>query len=299
MSRFVISATKLGSSVVPGNASASYTPGTQTIRPNIDGQLYPYWVGSIASSPVVSVRSHAVAEVLGALGLTGVSIASLTGGVQYNADKQAAVARAGNGSHFTAAYTTGIAFPTSISAGTSGLATVGYELHAISSDGTDPVTLSKAGNALSYTALSNAYTIGKISINGTDLVGVTSVTINFGISVGKRQADGYAFPTFAAVDTITPTIQIGIEDIAQVNDLTNLGLAQTSSDSIVYLRRVSNEGAPSADSSAHHLSFTVDAGLITSSGPSGSLRASTNITITPIHDGTNAPIVYASGVAIS
>ncbi len=124
------------------------------------------------------------------------------------------------------------------------------------------------------------------------------MTFDFGIDIIKHGSSGLVFPLFTGIQTRRPRFTIGTNDITALLDIGLEGTAQTATDSVVYLRKITENGARVADATAEHISFTIDDGMIwvTSMGGSNNSPQAGEIIIQPTFDGTN-PIVVTSTTA--
>jgi hypothetical protein len=114
-------------------------------------------------------------------------------------------------------------------------------------------------------------------------------------------ADGEVWPTEVFIMSRRPSITITSYDVAQINTLGISGLAQSATDSHVYLRKMTENATRTADATAEHIQFSIDDGRahVTNIGASQDAPHVASITLTPTYDGSNAIFVINTAVAIT
>ncbi len=103
--------------------------------------------------------------------------------------------------------------------------------------------------------------------------------------------------------TRQPRITIEVPDMDLAADLGIEGTAQGATDSVIYLRKVDENGARVADDSGtgEHISFTIDAGHIGVKEGSANPNEPATLTLelTPTYDGTNEIFVIDTTAIIA
>ena len=295
-----------------GNSAVSiYGINSSTLNKNVAyriqhaaGIVDPGWISVASIQPTVSIVATELAKILGVTGSQGVCIGTgqtCTSVDFYYAQMGQCAPRLSGTNHFRVSMSQGILVPTQIQASQSETATIGLDFHAVYDGTNDPMTFSASASLPSVAALSEAFTMGKVTRNGSQLSGVQSFTIDFGLKVDKHMADGDLYPTFAGVASADPVISGKGFTLTDLSTMTLGGTAQGSTDSVVYLQACSKNGGLVAAATASHISVTVDDGMLATEGAAGSNNESQQADwfIRPIYDGSNANLAIATGVAIS
>jgi len=282
----------------------SLDPAINRLLLQADGNVYPTYVTVMGQSPVIGFTTSKLAAVLAKCGLTGLAIAADVDepGVECWWHKLAeGGTRAAGSSHLKMTVKKGIIVPRTLNAPIDGHATIAYDTIPTYDGTNDPIVI--AGNqALSGSpGVSEVFTCGKVMINGAQLEGVQNISVDFGIRLTIIKADGLVWPTYVAIIGIQPLITIATVDLGCISTLGLTGAAQGATDSIIYLRKLSEGGTRVADNVAEHISLTIDEGHISvqNANSGGDANATANVEIAPTYDGTNAPIVFNTATTIS
>lgn len=262
-------------------------------------------VATAEMTPVFTVETKAIASALAITGVAGVRITSGNTLSFWLQKCQAGGTRVSASEHVKCVINEGILVPARINARQGAAATLTLTCYAVT-DGTNGPTVYTGSQAYTAPSVSSeVFTIGPAKINGTEVFGVKSLDINFGLNVKTDRGSGSVYPQLVYIVDINPTISFSSTDLAALVTFNSAssptGAAQGATDSVVYLRKMEHDAATYSDASTQHLSFTIDDGKIYCTGFSGSDTGDTmsNIMIQTAFDGTNAPIVVAAGVAIS
>jgi len=298
-------ATLAGSSVLFDQIqSFAISTGIQRIAQSGDGQVNPTYVAVMSQRPVIRFGTSAIATALAACGISGTVIdADVTyPGIEAWFQKlEEGGVRASGSSHLKMTGAQGILVPRSLSASQDGVAMVDFEA-ILTYDGTlDPVVIADNQALEGSPAVGELFTVGPVSINGATIEGIQGITVDFGISVISRAGDGQVWPTYAAIMSRAPSIQIQTTDVVSLATFGLSGTAQGASDSVVYFRKLSEGGTRVADGTAEHVSITVDDGIITVDNLEGSQDgvSGSTVTITPSDDESNAILAVSTAAAIS
>jgi hypothetical protein len=261
-----------------------------------DGQVDPTYVSVLSQAPSLSFESTAAATILGSCGISGMIIdADVTypGLIAWFQKMAEGGVRAAGSSHLKLTMKEGLLVPRTIQASQGGVATISLEA-ALTYDGTnDPIIIADSQALAGTPATAEAFTIGPASINGATLEGIQSLTIDPGISLTVLSGDGQVWPTYAAIQARQPSIRLTSTDVSALSTFGLSGAAQGASDSVVWLRKMSEGAGRVADNVAEHIGFTIDEGMITVQSASASQGgpAMAEVLITPTYDGTAAIIV--------
>lgn len=147
-------------------------------------------------------------------------------------------------------------------------AVISGEVLATQSGATPPIAFDEAATIpTQFPATSVVFTLGKVDLNGTELAGVESVSIDFGVQELVESKDSDVYPTFASVQRIQPTITIRAAHVDLTSLLTEDGTNYAATQVTIYARKRAEGGTYVADATAEHIKLTlgkcrVDTGAI-------------------------------------
>lgn len=291
-----------GAAYIDGIQSAEVSSGLQTLTEGGDGSLYNSFGSLLSAEPRATFTTNDLKAVLDKVSsfdaidsdgthpgvalyaqryLSGGSRSSSSDALEVLFDKGMLVLRSIEMSHRQTA-----------------LATV--EVIGESADGsTSPVTFDEAAALPSAAAtVASAWTLGKVDISGTQLEGVESVSIDFGVDVLVEAKDSDIFPTFVSARRSQPTIRVRCAHIDFTSSLTESGLYDASG-VVLYARKRAEGGTFVADGTAEHISFTLGKCRLDWGSISGDPKM-IEVTITPWNtEGGAAPIAISTTAAIT
>lgn len=266
------------------------------------GAVFTSIMSMIGQAPRATLSTLNIAAALAVVTQTG--YAATGAGVKLYAYKHAADGtRAGASSHKSWTIAKGLVVPRRLSVQQGGEAALDLEIVARSDDGTThPVAIGESVSVPAFTDVER-FTLGPVTIGGVALDSVKSIEVDFGLSLNVDTADGYLYPMFISVGRATPRITIRGVSPQWCKDsgaIAMLGQAATHANTKLYFRKRAANGTFVLDGTAEHVKITT-AGLAyvsnvfsASSGP-----GETEITIAPIFDGTNNPLVISAASAIT
>ena len=265
---------------------------------NGDGLVDPTFVATGSQAPRLSWTSSKVATILGSCGISGLALSSTLTAFFQQITKGGT--RAGASSHIRLTVNEGLVLPRTLNADQ---ASASLSLECIATyDGTNNPIVIAAGQSLTGTpSVTEQFVAGPVSINGTTLNAVQSITIDFGIAETVAAGDGQVWPTFVAIGERRPRITIQSLDVGFLNTTGISGVAQSASDSVIFLRKVAKGATRVADDTAKHISFTIDDGMIITRSVGGSHGSPqmAEIEIIPTYDGSNAIMAIDTTAAIA
>jgi hypothetical protein len=288
---------------LPQVEGQAFNLGAQVQAFSTAGQLFPTFSALMSLAPRLSLSTQGLKAFLDKVTTRGLALA--TGFEMYN-QLVSGVGRGGTLVHQKISIATGLLLPRSISVRHGGIAQLGFDVIGVNAGGTVcPVLITESMALPVDTGVAALHTLGPVKINGVELEGVESVTIDFGISEFVVSSNGLIYPRLAGVTGVAPRVSVSCKDSAALAAFvvaTVPGpLAQGATDSVIFLRKKSNDGGNVADATAEHISFTIDQGLWVPGSKNGSHpgELSTTIECQPTFDGTNEPLVMSTVAAIT
>jgi hypothetical protein len=280
----------LGAAQLGGVTDVVVSSGENVLRPLSDGAIDPFLAMLQDLQASISVTSF---DIKAALDITG--FASVAGAVEaYDAVIGVDGVKAANGAvKYNAAAAT--IFPRSLNVAQSEAAQITLEAIVSGSDMT--VGVSQALSA--YTALGNNkfWGLGPVSVNGTAMAGVASISINFGIEPFILRADGAITPQAVSITSRVPEITITTyPDTAWATFGNSVALNNTAGLEF-YLRKRTAIGYV-ADGTAEHIKLQIKNGIITRSQTAGQPRQGT-FTVRPHRTTADAGIILNTASAIT
>lgn len=269
------------------------------------GEVYARHQSLVGQRVTASFATRLIAQALGLCGVSGTSIASLTGGLTLWAQKTAAGGtRAGVTSHRKYNMTAGLLYPDSLTVEHQGDAVLGYNAIAAWDGTNDPVAITDSQSLPAGIADDERWSLGPITLGSVVISQVRSLSLNFGIDAVSEGSDGEIWDRYVYIRRIQPIITIRGIDIEwfKAANIPLTGLNATHATTSIFLRKRADGGSFVADATADHIKFTA-AGLVTISpaldvgadvGP-----AEVNLALAGVYDGTNAPLTFTDNVAIT
>lgn len=213
--------------------------------------------------PVASFTSTDVATILAANSSTfataGLSVSSGTITIPYRVRSAGATYVSGANNTAVSA-TDGVIIPTSLTVSETSSAEINLECHFESTDGTTNPLSDSSTETVSTSSFNAAYRLATSSINGSNVSGISSYTVNFGINIESNVGlDGFLCPTEHHIYTRDPTIDVTFRDIAAFNTFSTYA-AQSAA--VFKLRKMSPGGTVVSDATAEHITVTFADGII-------------------------------------
>lgn len=190
----------------------------------------------------------------------GLSLLSSTITIPYKIRSAGALFVSGsNNVHLTGA--NALIVPTSFEASQDGdYALCNMDVHWLSADGITKGCDDVTGQAIASQSFNAEYTLGPCYINGTEIAGVQSFRVTPGIEVTKPPlGSGSVFPKFASIKSVTPTMQLTVNDFDSIAGTVGDWTAMTSAN--FYMKKRADSGVFTAAATAEHIRFTFAAGL--------------------------------------
>ncbi len=266
-----------------------------------DGSVYNTFVAVARQAPRASFSTTALKTALDKVPTTGLKINSDNIVEMFLQAADEGGTRKTGANHTKMAINEGLLVPRTLNAPDGSPATLSLEAVATFDGTNDPVTITTGQSLVGSPSVSEIWTCGPVSINGSALTSVQSIDIDFGLMEMVLGSDGLVWPTYASIAKIQPIITITCLDANAINTFGLTGTAQGATDSLLFLTHCSEGGMRVANATATHIRFTIDEGRISvrSVGGSDGEPLQSVVQITPTYDGTNAPIVMNTAVAIA
>ena len=272
-----------------GIENMSIDPGMAQFIESAGGQVNPSYIAVSEQDAQITASITDLSTALSIITLEGLGVkagATYTDLKAYFTEAADLGARADGTANFLTTVNKAFVVPTKLSARQGEKATLDIEIHALY-DGTNIPYVFTDNVALPHTpSIDELFTVGKATINGTDLDGITGIDIDFGITVEKVKSDGDPFATYAYISQQSPVITLTTLEAVSLNTFGFSGVAQGGTASTIYFRKVDENATRVADNVAEHIKVTVNInqGMIhvgsTGGGSAGAKNESTVI-ITP------------------
>ena len=283
----------------------------QIVEQSVDTGLLPVFLGGNDSvyaramavgsqRPRIRFATTALATALGVSGAAGLSLdAGAAAAVDLWFQKRAEGGTFTAGSvHTKISVHEGLMVPRSLDAVAGQPAVIGYEIIPVYDGTIEPLIIAASQALVGTPGGDEGFDVGPVVINGVQLDGIQEIHVDFGITVVDELANGKAWPIYASIMGITPSIRLVTTEADALSTFGLDGTIQGATDSVVFLTKMAVGATRNADNSGDHISVTVDDGQILVSSVGGS-DARAEVLILPTWDGTNAPIVVSTTATIS
>lgn len=267
------------------------------------GDVYKVHQTLYSQKPVARFRSACLQDALDQIGLTGLPLTY--GGINLYAAKWAENAGIAAGSvHKKYNALSGVVVPRRLTCEHGGDAELEYEV-IVTYDGTNnPWVLAETAALPTAPQDNERFTIGAWTIGSVQLLQISRLEIDFGITVQSIGADSDRWDTYAVVRAIEPTITLTGINVNWFADsaIPLTGKVATHANTKGYLRKRST-GATGfvVDGTAEHIQFNADGMAVVESAfeDQGDQPAQSSVKIHLRYDNTNAPLVIDTTAAIT
>lgn len=273
-------------------------PQIEDVMEGGSGTLDTEFAAVMQAKPMLEFTTTALASALAIVGLNAFAITSQTDFYFQKINQGGTIASGSN--HIKVAATKGIICPKTIEAAQNEVAKIVYGFYAISTDGSTAPLAVSTGQALpTITPVDEMFTVGPVTINGSNLAAVQRLSVDFGIQTEIVGSDGNAYPTFAGVVDRQPIITVGGLDMTALSTFNINGIALSTWKA--YFRKIAEGGTRVADGTAEHVKLSGTTGLFRPGGVRGSNRQPLegDWQIKPTFDGTNDVIQISTGSTIT
>jgi hypothetical protein len=257
------------------------------------GAVDPTFISILEHKPVLDVETRMLTA-LSSVGIAGAELTTLDAYVQ-------GLAKYGTRSATSTKLTigTGMLIPMKLTAQQGQAASFTFRAVALSSNGSAAPIAVATGATMPAHPADVVWTIGPVKINGTTY-DCEKIDVDFGIQLIVEASGGSVYPTFVSIGERKPKISLSIKDLDGVA-LGLTGVAQGSTDSVVYFRKMAKGGTRVTDETAEHISLTIDDGMISldSARQQQAQRGTSEVVIETVYDGSNAIIEIDTTAAIA
>lgn len=276
----------------------SINPGIESMIARNDGQVDPTFAAVMFQKPMFSFGTSAVARALGFAGINALSVDGTPVESWFQQVDPGGTRKTGaNSTKFS--FAKGILCPKSIDASKDGPAVIDYDMAAVSTDGvTSPLTMGINQAMPTISTNREYFTVGPLSVNGTAVPGIQSTKVDFGLAVATDEGDGNAYPTLTYIDERSIVVTLRTKSINVLNTI-GFFTAQSTTDTVFYLRKILAGGTRVAEGTAEHIRFTVDDGMISVTEVGGDKTAEAEIKIECTYDGVSDALAINTAAAIT
>lgn len=224
-----------GASVIPGVVGWNFAPGALRAILSGDSAIQTQFLAKLGQKPFGSFTTLAIGTAYTALGLAEVIDTALVLRLKH----RASAGIDANGTAITIA--NGVMALRSIDATHGVFANITYDVLARSTDGAaSPFAV--AVNAKVTSVVEELFTLGSLTISGTPVPGIQSLSVETGVQLRSFGGDGKVYDTFAARVGWAPTIRatsIATDNITAGN---LAGPALSGAGAVAVFQKVTNYG---------------------------------------------------------
>ena len=275
--------------------------GSDIFRGRSAGEIDPLFTAIREQKAGFEAESMEIKRVLDAIGIDGLAISSVATMYLKQVAQKGTRTAAASSAHTTLGINSGMICWNRIQAQHNEPATVSLQVAAIYNGTNDPIVGTNDTTLSGTPAADQFWTCGPISLNGTTYAGIQSMSLDLGIDLFWRGADGEAWPTFVAIRQRDPVLEFTTIDPKAWGLYSLNGVALSSG--AAYLRKFANNADRVAVATEEHIGFTLPAtGLIhatqTDSGENNEATTTVRVELNRA-DGSTPPIAYDTTAAIA
>lgn len=288
-----------------GITAQSALTGSEVDVQEVAGDSFARHVSVTQQNPGFNFTTLAVDAALGYFGTQGLEVdaaATETGLQLWQVSIDDDTGQPASGaSHRSLTMSKGLVYPVSLSCAQDGHAELQCVAQAIYDGSNDPLIPAGSATLPGTLADTERWGLGAVSIGGVTVTDHLNIELAFGLQVTVRRAEGDLWPTHLQIVSIKPRLTVsgaGVELFA-AGSFPLAGKAATQANTTVYLRKRDTSAAGYVTGS-NHISFNL-AGLATiqsAHDASGNDLAQATIQVDGVYDGSNAPVVFNSGVSL-
>ena len=252
---------KLDKIILPGAVAidvltnATIDAGITNMTERPAGHVSPMFTANQSQKPMLEFTTPQLDQVLGAVTLAGLSAGTITAFLKQGA-VTGSTSRASS-AHKKLEIAASCVYWTSLRLPHNGLGEVTVRVQAAYDGTNDPLVYTGSTALSGNLSAGNFFGAGPVSINGTTLGGVQSITIDSGITMIQAGGESEEFDTFVGIQDSSPVVTI---QFLREYNWSSVGLRGTtlngSTGLVCYGRKYNNKGSRVANATAEHLKFT-------------------------------------------
>jgi hypothetical protein len=237
-------------------SNATIDAGISNFTERPAGHVSPMFTGNQAQKPMVEFTTPQLDVLLGAVTLAGVSAGTISLYLK-------AATVTGNTARATTAHkkidiASSCLYWTSLRLPHNGQAEITARIQAAFDGTNDPFVYGGSVAVPSTLSAGTFFGAGPVSLNGTTLPAVQSITVDSGINMIQAGGESEEFDTFIGIESSAPVVTI--QFLQEVN-WSSIGLRGTTLNGttglVFYGRKYANKASRVANATAEHIKFTV------------------------------------------
>ncbi len=293
MNEYAIYQAQLGATAIRGCSEQGYSMNPSRVTLFDDGQVSPVFQGIGEARPEFTFTTNQLGAAVTAIG-SGLSFTSGSPAVFY-AMKKSETGRSTSSDHEKLSIAKGVVFPVSINASSNQVATMQHRV-AIAWDGTNEPIVPSAASLNSIGTVEEPYTVGPLSIGGTTIDQLQSLSLSYNISHKPIFGDGVSYPYDICLETVAPVLTATTTKASILR--TPIGWKGSAAVAIVaYWRRMKTDGHRYTTAETKHLKLTGTA-LVTVDSLAGDPQT-VSLTCSFVKVGSNALYTHSVDAAIA
>lgn len=274
-------------------------PTNAELSGNDSGAIYEEFQAITGFSPVATLSSKCVAELISMIGLNGQCVGTGKAITQVDViSRKVETCQTALGStpHVRDRVTAGLLRLGSLTADRGQDATLSVILDTLTAEGNAPVARTD-GVAMVTPVVAERLTLGLCSIAGSTWPEVEGVSLDFNVSIGdKTPALGAIWADTVSVLTVRPVLTIRGRDLSKVSAalIAATSNAATHANTIIQLIRRKSGAAFEPFGNSVHTTITMAGMLVPDNlvSAAANQRATTTLRLAGAFDGTNAPVMF-------
>jgi|GEM_PF-4606283 len=246
---------RVSTTLYDGIVDSALSPNIAETLQGGDGSLYNTFAATLGAAPALRFTSVKVAQNRALSGAAGAAIGTAV--EAFLVEEEAFGTRKSTGQKL--ALSNGVIVPRTISADQGGVARLAQEIVlGGAAAGGAPYSFTADQTVPTAATVDELFTLGPITVDGTSIGGVQSLSFDFGVGLSAVQSDGQTYPRLVAVNAVAPRLTF---------DTNNIGLLLSSDPSLGGLGSLElNAGDAEPVAVAAYLAELTEGGVIGSTG---------------------------------
>lgn len=282
-----ISAVKIGATVLDGITDSKISTNVEELLVGTDGRPFIDGVGVVQQGPSASFSTVKLAAALGIFGALQKKLDATTQAELYLTEIEDYGTRKATG--VKATFGKGLVIPRTLSASQGREATLGIDVFGAGDGANCPLAFTSGQTVPTNLSTDELFTLGEFLVNGASIGEVQDASVTFGVQEKLAYGSGHVFPYAIWVVDYRPVITATVVSAGPISTLGVSGVANTAS---IQFKKFNQPGMPGA-TGAITVSTHASRVRVTEVGGSHGGEVTSQITVTPIYDGTNHPLTVA------